>query len=179
MNIKQLILILLCSFILPRTLSAQSLPESWMGKWEGTVEIWSNNQMVDSFPMSLTITPTDTDWDYVIDYQRDPERPDVRRYSLFSLNDSIGHFAVDEHNGIILDTYRNGNCLNSAFSGMNTHLLMRLCLEEDGMAYEITSMPSEAQRINEEHVLEGDTIPEIRAYSVINIMRANLVKAEE
>ena len=90
---------------------AQSFPASWEGYWSGEVEIWGSGVQQGAFPMSLEIKPTDSLWTYIITYDhgRLPE-PDIREYSLVILEDTLGHYAIDEHNSIVLDAYFMGGC---------------------------------------------------------------------
>ncbi|MEL7531296.1 MAG: hypothetical protein AAFN10_08320 [Bacteroidota bacterium] len=157
------------------SLNAQQFPQDWEGKWTGTVEIWSQNQLTDSFPMSLEIIPQDSIWTYTLHYMHNKTKePDIRPYSLVPIADSLGHFAIDEANSIMLDAYYSGGCLYSAFGGMGSELLSRICLEEEHLSYEITSFLSEAVRVSGDQIIESDTIPEIKSYQVYSIMRAEL-----
>jgi len=80
---KQLILTkLVFLLLLTLPLKSQTIPSEWEGKWQGTVNIWAYNSKIDSFPMSLEITPNDTVWNFVISYNRDVDKPDVREYQL-------------------------------------------------------------------------------------------------
>ena len=142
-------LILLLAGLLPLTaLNAQDFPESWTGHWAGTVEIWNQNTLVDSLPMSLTISPTDSSCDWTLVYDRVYQgQIDQRNYSLITINDSTGHYAIDEHNDIILDSYLYGDCFYSSFYGRNTDLMMRICrVGPEELSYEITSAHSEPVR---------------------------------
>jgi hypothetical protein len=159
------------------TLSAQTLPKAWEGKWRGTVDIWSYGSKVDSFPMTLTITRLHASWDFVIDYQRNPARPDVREYRLVTIDSGKNQFAIDEQNSILLDTYLVDNCLMNVFAGMGSSLQTRMCLEGEVLSYEITSNFDAPERISGGEVIGKDTIPEIKSYEVYSKMKAKLRKA--
>ncbi|MEM9984268.1 MAG: hypothetical protein AAF804_04170 [Bacteroidota bacterium] len=163
---------------LPAQTQAQVLPPAWEGTWGGTVYIWSYNVNTDSFPMSLEITPLDSGWNFVINYQRDKNQPDLREYELRSVDPSTYHFAIDEKNSIILDAYLNDNCLYTVFSGMGSELQSRMCLSDGGLEYEITSVLSEPTRISGDQVMGSDTIPEIMSYDLYHVMKARLKKGE-
>lgn len=157
-------------------LHGQSLSEAWQGKWEGTCDIWSFNKITMSFPMSLDINPIDSGYTFTINYMVDSTKPDVRKYSLIMLEDSTGHYAIDEHNSIILDSYLNGDCLFTSFGGIGSELLTRICLEDGEMEYEITSVRSEPIRVSGNEVIRKDTIPEINSYELHQLMKARLKK---
>ena len=155
-------------------LNAQSFPTSWEGKWTGIVDIWSSGKKINAFPMSLEITPKDTSWNYTLTYQP-PDRPiDIRNYSLVILNDSLGHYAIDEHNNIILDAYTNANCFYAGFGVTESDLLMRICKKDNVLEYEITTVQSDPVRVSGDTVIESDTIPAINSYKVVNLMKAVL-----
>jgi hypothetical protein len=126
--------------------------------------------------MSLVIRPRARSWDYIITYQRDPEKPDQRNYELVLEADSTGHFVVDEQNSILLDGYLNGDCLYVSFGGMGSELLSRSCLRQNQLDYEIVSVRSEPVRISGDQVVGTDTIPAIRSYGVYHVMRAVLTR---
>jgi len=156
--------------------NSQTLSSQWEGKWEGEVEIWAFNKVIESFPMSLEISPKDSSWDFILTYNRSVETPDVRKYSLIIVEDSAGHFAIDEHNSIVLDTYLNRDCLYTSFGGLGSELQTRLCLKSNQIEYEITSVNSDPIRVSGDEVLDGDSIPEIKSYQVYHVMRAELTK---
>lgn len=155
---------------------SQSLNADWEGNWKGTVEIWSYNEKVDAFPMSLDIIRKDSIWDFIINYQRQADQTDIRAYQLIVVDESKNHFAIDEKNSIILDAFLNANCLYNRFSGMGSDLQVRMCLEPDGMSYEITSTFAQALRTSGNEVIGNDTIPEIKSYDLYNLMKAKLKK---
>ena len=157
-------------------LQAQGLSEAWLGKWQGRCDIWSFNKITMSFPMSLEISPIDSGYTFTINYLADTTKPDIRKYSLIELDDSTGHYAIDEHNSIILDSYLNGECLFTSFGGLGSELLTRICLENGEMEYEITSVKSAPIRSSGNEVVGTDTIPEINSYQLHQLMKARLQK---
>ncbi|MEL7425669.1 MAG: hypothetical protein AAFN81_21945 [Bacteroidota bacterium] len=158
---------------------AQSFPESWEGYWSGEVEIWGSGVQQGAFPMSLEIKPTDSLWTYIITYDhgRLPE-PDIREYSLVILEDTLGHYAIDEHNSIVLDAYFMGGCLYSVFAGMGSQLQSRICRDGDELDYEITSFYEEPIRSSGDTVMGTDTIPPIDSHQVYNVMKASLSRKD-
>ena len=127
--------------------------------------------------MSLTISPNDSSWDYTLIYDRpNAEQLDQRNYTLIVVDESKGHYAIDEHNSILLDGYLYGNCFYSPFGGMNTELVMRVCREgPQELSYEITSAHAEPTRVSGGEVIGNDTIISINSYEIFNLMRARLL----
>ena len=101
---------------------------------------------------------------------------DIREYTLLVLNDSLGHYAVDEHNGILLDAYYMDDCLYSVFAGMGSQLQSRVCLEDDRLNYEISSFFEEPIRTSGDTIIDTDTIPPIQSFEVYSLMRAQLFR---
>ena len=170
---------LLISFLFTSLIiKAQIVPVEWEGVWKGTVDIWSYNAKIDSFSMSLEITPKDSVWNFVISYNKDPDKPDVRKYELMVVDSEKYHLAIDEKNSIILDSYFYDNCLYTRFGGMGSDLQSRTCLTQGVMEYEITSNLSEPIRVSGNEVIARDTIPEITSYVLYHVMKARLKKEE-
>ena len=139
---------------LPTLFFAQNFPQSWEGIWKGEMKIWQENREVNAFPMSLEISPKDSTWNFIINYQRDEHKLDVRTYSLITINASTGHFAIDEHNSIILDSYLNGNCFYTSFGGLGSELLTRICKNEATLEYEISSVKSAPIRVSGDEIIQ-------------------------
>ena len=154
----------------------QMIPPEWEGVWQGTVDIWSYNKKTDAFPMSLEITPKDTSWNFVISYNRDKNKSDIRLYELIIIDSSKFHLAIDEKNSIFLDSYFNDNCLYTRFGGMGSDLQTRICLNGEVLNYEITSNFSEPLRVSGNGIIEKDTMPEIKSYTLYHTMKARLKK---
>ena len=160
-------------------LSAQIVPKEWEGKWKGNVKSWAYNSTIDSFEMSIDITPKDSTWDFIIFYGREYQgKPDIRRYQLIIEDESKSHLAIDEQNSIFLDCFINDNCLYNRFSVMGSDLQMRMCVKQTKMEYEITSYPSKPLRISGNEVVQKDTIPEVSSYDLRFLMKAELTKEQ-
>ncbi|MEM9932197.1 MAG: hypothetical protein AAF824_01240 [Bacteroidota bacterium] len=157
-------------------LPAQILPSEWIGKWEGTVDIWSYNEKTYSFPMSLDVQQGDSALRFTINYMGDPEKPDIRKYQLIMVDSAKFHLAIDEQNSILLDSYYNGGCLYNRFAVELTDIQMRICLEGESMSYELISTANEAVRTSGGEIMENDTIPDVFSYEVMQVMKAKLAK---
>ncbi len=160
------------------SLLGQSFPVGWQGLWKGELQIWNGPQQVDAVPMSLAIQPADTAWTFVITYRAGLPDPDVRDYSLIAIDPEAGHYAIDEHNGIILDAYLIDHCLYDRFAGMGSDLLARICLEGEALEYEIVSGQADPVRISGDTIMGSDTIPAISSYYLYNVIKARLRRAE-
>lgn len=160
-------------------LNSQIIPKDWEGKWVGGVQSWTYNSQIDSFGMSIEITPKDSIWDFVLFYDRAYQgNLDIREYQLIIEDESKYHLAIDEKNSIFLDCFVYDNCLYNRFSGMGSDLQIRMCVAGTTMEYEITSYASEPIRISGNEVIQKDTIPEIKSYDLNFFMRGKLTKEQ-
>lgn len=158
-------------------LNGQIILKEWEGKWNGNVKSWAYNNQIDSFDMSIEISPNDTIWDFTIFYDREYKgKPDIREYQLIVEDESKYHLVIDEKNSIFLDCFINDNCLYNKFSGMGGDLQVRMCVNGTKMEYEITSYLSEPIRISGKGVVQKDTIPEIKSYDLNFLMKGELMK---
>jgi len=124
--------------------------------------------------MSLEIQPIDSAWTFIITYNVGTEEPDVRDYSLIAIDTAAGHYAIDEHNSILLDTYLFDNCLYDRFAVMNSDLFSRICLNGEVLDYEIISGQTEPVRISGDTIMGADTIPEVSSYRLFSVIKAAL-----
>lgn len=169
----RLIFFLLAGFSFT-SLPAQSFPAAWQGKWTGDLEIWNPTGKVNEVPMSLEIQPTDSAWTFIITYNAGTEEPDIREYSLITIDSAAGHYAIDEHNSILLDAYLLDNCLYDRFAVMGSDLFSRICLDGEVLEYEIISGQTEPVRISGDTIMGTDTIPAVNSYRLFNVIKAAL-----
>lgn len=172
----QKIILSILFYLFTISLSAQSFPTHWVGKWTGNLEIWKANKEVQNIPMSLDIQATDTAHTFIITYNVGQEKPDVRNYTLITINDTIGHYAIDENNSIILDAYLFDDCLYERFSLLGTDLFSRICVDGETMYYEILSGKTKPVRESGNTIIETDTIPAVNSQGVLNVTKAILTK---
>lgn len=172
----QKIILSILFYLFTISLSAQSFPTYWVGKWTGNLEIWKANKEVQKIPMSLDIQATDTAHTFIITYNAGKEKPDVRNYTLVTVNDTIGHYAIDENNSIILDAYLFDDCLYERFSLLGTDLFSRICVEGETMYYEILSGKTKPVRESGNTIIATDTIPAVNSKSVLHVTKAVLTK---
>lgn len=124
------------------------LPAAWRGVWRGDVSVDSNKGTRDAFQMELAIgntaKPDRMQWQ--ITYNG-AQGKSVRDYELVATNKEIGHFAIDEKNGIQIDTMLVGNALLSHFSVGGQTIWCKYELTNSVPAeilFELISAPSES-----------------------------------
>ena len=94
-----------------------ALPVEWHGSWSGDVAMQSASGDTQSFPMQLTIAPTNAasklEWTIVYD---GTQGRSTRNYLLVADEDTAGQFVIDEQNGIRIHAALLGNSLSSHFT---------------------------------------------------------------
>jgi len=155
-----------------------SFPGDWMGYWKGTLEIFQKNKKTRSIPMALDHQFTDSIgiYEWAIIYGEDTIKG-RRDYYLETLNDSIGHFRVDEKNSIYLDTYLNDNTMISQFEVQGTVITSKYThLGNDRIMFEILAGTDKPVSVTGNEVIDGDTIPIVNSFPINAYQRATLVK---
>ena len=150
-------------------------PESWSGKWGGTLEIFSAAGLSQAIPMQLHILPIDsTDrYSWSIIYGEDIEKG-LRAYELIPVNPAMGHYQVDEKNGIILDAFLLGDKLFERFEVMGNLLLTMTEMRGEQLYWEIISGSLEPIQTTGGEEYEGEDIPPVNGYNVKVMQRAIL-----
>ncbi len=150
-------------------------PESWAGVWSGPVQSHGPSGMLDSFPMQLTIAPTDApgrfDWRMVLST---PSGPQEQPFSLLALDRAAGRFAIDENNGVVCDATWIDNALHSHFDVGGTRVqiryLRRVMPGIDELIVEMTMA-----RVEDAHATGGNNgAPEVVTLPVRSVQRAVL-----
>jgi hypothetical protein len=148
-----------------------NFPSDWIGEWSGILEIWSVDSILQQIPMKLIITPNDSCYNWNIIYEQ--EIPDSRQYKLRTVDSTLGHYQIDELNGIVLDTWKKGNGVTSAFEMDNLLLVISYTMIEDSINYEVKVLDLNKKTITGENNPELDFISN---YTVTSYQKAILKK---
>lgn len=98
-------------------------PKNWVGNWAGELHINGGPNDGQRLPMSLNIAPKGADvYRWEIKYGDQPTRP----YELVRQGD---HWAVDEKNSIVIDSYLSGDVFISQFEVAQTRVTARYQLK--------------------------------------------------
>lgn len=108
--------------------SAQ-FPESFLGEWKGKIQWIVTGKPVQEFSMQLRVAVTDSANRYKWYISYGDSGKDVRPYMLNLVDESKNHWVIEEGNGINLDNYVAGNCLQGAFTVMNNTIVNNYCIE--------------------------------------------------
>jgi hypothetical protein len=146
-------------------LDSLGLPGEWIGKWAGTLEIYSLQGKQQEVPMELHILPRDSCYTYTIIYGEDREAG-KRDYLLKPVKPELGWYKIDEQNTIEMDAYLLNGKMYSRFDVMGSLLLSTAEVKEGVMTYEIISGKLEAIRTTGNQTFEGEDIPEVNSFPI-------------
>lgn len=152
-----------------------SFPTSWLGNWEGDLNIFKDNKIVQTIPMELEMLEIDTSNNFVwaIIYGED-KIAGRRAYELETLNASKGQYRVDEKNSIKLESYLFQNKLLSWYEVMGNQILCIYEKQGDKMIFEIIFGNSEPVSITGDKKVDGEDIPAVRTFPIGGYQRAIL-----
>ena len=175
-NMRITILLLLFSQIINAQIDSLTFPASWVGKWQGTLEIFNEKGKQQELPMQLHILPIDTAnrYTWTIIYGEDATTG-TRAYELVTVDAERGLYAIDEKNSIQMEAYLLGNKLFQRFEVMGSLLLTTNELRADGtLSWEIISGKLEPVSITGDEKVEGKDIPAVKAFPIGILQRAIL-----
>ena len=154
-----------------------SFPEEWMGYWKGELEVFKQNKLVRTLPMALDHAFTDTSgyYKWAIIYGEDTIAG-RRDYYLKTIDAEKGHYQTDERNSIFLDSYLFRNKLVAYYDVEDIAIQSSYTREGEELHFEILAMDSEPNSTTGNQIIDGDTIPEVRSYSIKTMQRAILRK---
>lgn len=111
-------------------------PASFTGKWKGKLQWAVAGKPTREFTMQLNILPADTAGQYTWQIIYGDDNKDNRPYLLKPADSSSNHWVIDERDGIILDSYVHGNCLQGAFTVNQNTIIDNYCIENGRMRVE-------------------------------------------
>jgi len=140
-------------------------PDDWLGNWSGELNIFTVNGLKQTLPMALDLSTTDTSgiytWAIIYGHDSIAQRRD---YVLKEVDKSLGHYVIDEKNGILIDAYHIHNELSSVFSVMGNTLVNAYRLEGNQLTFTVKIFPSEEIRTSGDTLLLDQKIPEVLSF---------------
>ena len=119
-------------------LEAQIL-KSWHGEWKGMMHLYNKGMLTDSVPVVLEIKPlSDSVLSWKTSYQS-VKMPMVKDYTMKAIDPTKGHYATDEGEGLLLDTYLFDNSLYNVFEVQGILLTATYRLLGNQVQFEVTS----------------------------------------
>lgn len=146
------------------TVSAQQnnkFPQNFIGNWKGTLQWIVAGRPSQVFTMQLRIQPADTIGQYSWQIIYGDDNKDNRPYILKPVDTAKGYWVVDERNGIVLDNYVFGNCLQGAFNVHENTIVDNYCVEDDSMQVEFFNIKLDDKKQSGKST---DEVPQVDSY---------------
>jgi hypothetical protein len=115
-------------------------PETFIGNWKGKMQWMVAGKPSQTFTMQLRIQPSDSAGQYTWQIIYGDSGKDNRPYILKPVDTAKGHWVVDERDGILLDSYVHGNCIQGAFTVQGNTIIDNYCVENGQMQVEFFSI---------------------------------------
>jgi len=153
---------------------AASFPDSWLGSWEGDLNIYKGALKVQSIPMEMKITAADSlgnlSWSTKYKTQESIEKP----YTLKTVDLEKGWYLLDENNSIKIETYRFDNKLVSWYEVQGTMIQAAYEYRDGQLIFEILAGKSEPASITGGTKVEEEEIPAVKTWPLNLMQRAIL-----
>jgi hypothetical protein len=166
--------ILFISLLFIGNLSAQNIPNGWVGDWYGILEISNPKGQAYKINMELHLAKTDTanKWTYTIIYDNGSTK-DERKYSLIKKDSLSGLYEIDENNGIVINEVQIGNKMFQRFEVMDNMIYGIVTYEKGKITWEIIS---DNKNLNFKSGNGDEGIPFVITYYPMNYQKAVLTK---
>lgn len=158
--------------------SQSNFPKSWVGNYEGNLEIYTVDSIAMNIKMQLDILPTEKDsvFQWIIMYNI-KDKKDIRSYELKIVDAKAGHYQIDEKNSIIIDAYFKNEIFTSFFKVNEIFILATYTMKEEGeIVFEIISAKTKAISTTGGEKFKEEEIPNVDSYLVNGRQRAFLKK---
>ena len=158
----------------PGSAQPSTFPANWAGNWKGELRWYSAKKTApQNVMMELRIRKEDTSSHYSWQLVYGADNRDNRPYSLIPIDSASGHWAVDEHNGIVIDQFWVGDKFCSAFKVQQTTIVNNYWLEGDKMVVEFCSFSAKPVSTTGAGT---DESPLVESYRVTGFQRAILAR---
>lgn len=155
-------------------------PQSWEGKWGGTLEIFKGFTKGYETPMELHILPDPESKKYSwhIIYGEDKVEG-LRPYDLHIVDPTKGLYRVDENNSIAIETYYFADKFVSLFEVQGSLLLSSVEKRGDQLVWEIFAGNMEPVSVTGDTIMGMDTISAVQTFPINVMQRAVLSQIDE
>jgi len=154
-----------------------SFPKSWIGNYEGNLEIYAVDSIGMQVKMKLGIHSTEKDsvYQWIITYDfRGKE--DIRSYELKLVDSQKGHYQIDEKNSIVIDSFYRNMTITSFFEVNKSVIISSYRKEGDSIEFEIIASEVDPISKTGKEIIDGEEIPEVLSYPVTGKQRCKLKK---
>lgn len=159
--------------------SATAFPNTWVGNWEGTLDIFNGKGKVQSVAMRMEIHPIDTSAEgrFAFGLIYGSKEQDWRPYELVPVAPDKGIWKVDEKNSIVMESFLYGPKLLCWFVVQNARVLCTYeKTDENTIVFEVISGPETPVSTTGNSKQGEEDIPEVKTYPCSVFQRAVLKK---
>jgi hypothetical protein len=171
-----IILLLFASTTAVAQENTNSFPQSFIGKWKGSLQWFVAGKPTQTFTMQLHVLPTDSPGIFTWQIMYGDNQQDNRPYLLKPLDTAKAHWVIDENNGILLDNYLFGNCLNGAFTVMGNTIVNSYCLEDGKLNITFNTIKLAAKNTTGKGTEDS---PSVETYRVSGYQSGVLIRQKE
>lgn len=173
-----ILLIAGCKPVQKLGISDPIFPDHYSGIWQGELKIYSYNKVLQKLPMELAIGPDILgNFDWIITYGQGDDAS-VRSYTLRKKDPSIGHYEIDENNGINLQADLNNNQLVSIYEVQNNLISVTYSFYNDHIDFNIIVTRPDPIDITGNTIYKGDSIPVVNVHPLVVTQSARLTKVK-
>lgn len=141
-------IMLCCCLVFAEGVCQAQFPANFIGEWKGKLQWIVTGKPVQEFTMQLKIAKRDSLNQYSWKIIYGDNDKDIRPYTLRAIDTAKNHWVIDEHNGIVLDNYVAGNCLQGSFTVLKNTIVDNYCIEDGKMKVQFFSIKQEEKNIS-------------------------------
>ncbi|MBN8677082.1 MAG: hypothetical protein J0M29_02590 [Chitinophagales bacterium] len=156
-----------------------NFPESWVGDWKGSLEIFNGKGKVNSVDMTVEIHKIDTSTQgrYTFGMIYGSKEQDWRPYELVPVAPEKGQWKVDEKNSIVMESYLYGPKLLCWFVVQGSRVLCTYeKTDNQTLVFEVISGTETAVSSTGNTKQGEEEIPEVKTFPCSVFQRAVLKK---
>jgi hypothetical protein len=154
---------------------SHSFPKDFIGNWTGSLAWHPAGKEMQTVAMRLNIQPETGESVYSWQLIYGDAAKDNRPYHLKPVDSAVGHWVIDENDGILLDGYWIGNRFISTFSVQGSTITAVYWLVGKEMHIEMISTKVAVSRESGKGTAE---VPKVFSYPVSSYQKAILNKAQ-
>jgi hypothetical protein len=148
-------------------------PASFIGHWKGKLQWMVAGKATQQFAMQLIVKPADSVGHYTWQIIYGDSATDNRPYVLKPIDTAKGHWAIDETDGIVLDSYVFGNSIKGAFTVMNNTVVDSYTVDNNTMRVEFLSISLNKKNTTGKGT---DDVPFVDSYAVKSAQTGTLIR---
>ena len=124
------------------TLNTEKFPATWLGEYEGKLEVLRPGNDKNAFPANVHLSIANTTeisrWEWTTSYAMEGRDTIQKKYFILH-PDSLAstNYLMDEDNGIFINQYQFGNTFNGAYTVNNQFFTFSYRKEGDILDYEL------------------------------------------